>query len=276
MLVKQMTVMLSLIDADIVAYRCAAASENDPLEIAVVRTNELMHRIIHDTGATEYEAYLSGTDSYRKALDPTYKANRTQERPRWLEHLREHLITHWKASVTQYIEADDALGIGASRCAYNDQAWVVASIDKDLKQLYGKHYNFVKNEWDFVSPLDAIKLFYKQMLIGDRSDNVFGVAGVGVVKAGRAIDPLYEENDMFELVWNMYSDKQRFFTNAQLLWILKQSDNPQEVLLHFLSLQLPDEAAKLLSSLISPEMHDLGLEPIVPQTTTAWEVSGCQ
>ena len=265
-----------LIDSDIVCYRCAAASENDPIEIAVVRTNELMHRIIHDTGATEYEAYLSGTDSYRKVLDPTYKANRTQERPKWLEDLREHLITHWKASVTQYIEADDALGIGAGRCAFNDQAWVVASIDKDLKQLYGKHYNFVKNEWDFVSPLDAIKLFYKQMLIGDRSDNVFGVAGVGVVKAGRAIDPLYEENDMFELVWNMYSDKQRFFTNAQLLWILKQTDNPQEVLLHFLSLQLPDEAQELLSSLISPEMHDPGSEPIVPLTTTVMEVSGCQ
>lgn len=265
-----------LIDSDIVAYRCAAASENDPLEIAVIRTNELMHRIIHDTGATEYEAFLSGTDSYRKALDPTYKANRTQERPKWLEDLREHLITHWKATVTQYIEADDAIGIAASKAAFCDTSYVIASIDKDLKQLYGKHYNFVKNEWDFVTPLDAIKLFYKQMLIGDKSDNVYGVTGIGVVKAGRAIDPFDEENDMFELVWNMYSDKQRFFTNAQLLWILKQTENPQEVLLHFHSLQLPDEAQELLSSLISHETLDPGLGPIVPQTTTAWEVSGSQ
>lgn len=267
--------MRVLIDSDIVVWRCAAVSENEPEDIAILRVNELMHRILHDTGATEYEAFLSGGNSYRKALDPSYKANRTKERPRWLETLRELLVTQWKASVSDGLEADDAIGIAAYKAMLTDTAYTVATIDKDLRQIWGKHYNFVKNEHDFVSPLDAKKLFYKQMLIGDKSDNVEGVAGIGVVKASRAIDPFDEEQDMFELVWNLYSDKQRFFTNAQLLWILKQSDNPQEVLLHFHSLQLPDEAQKLLSSLISPEMHDPGLEPIVPMTTTVLHQNGC-
>ena len=264
-----------LIDADIVVYRCAAVSENETEDVAVARVNELMHRILHDTGATDYEAFLSGGGSYRKILDPTYKANRTKERPRWLETLRELLVTQWKASVSEGLEADDAIGIAAYKAMLTDTAYTVATIDKDLRQIWGKHYNFVKNEHDFVTPLDAMKLFYKQMLIGDRSDNVTGVAGIGVAKSARAIDPLNEEQDMFELVWNLYSDKQRFFTNAQLLWILKQSDNPQEVLLHFHSLQLPDEAQELLSSLISPETPDLGLVPIVPTTMTALHPSGC-
>ena len=91
------------------------------------------------------------------------------------------------------------------------------------------------------------------MLVGDKSEKVYGVENIGPVKAGKAIDPLSDENDMVSTVWNLYSDKEKFFRNAQLLWILKQTTHPQEVLCHFHSLQLPDEAQKLLSSLISQE-----------------------
>lgn len=268
--------MNTLLDADIICYRCAAASENENEDIATYRVDTLIRSILYDTGATEYEAYLSGTNSYRKSLDPTYKANRTQERPKWLERLREHCVTNWNAKVTETIEADDAIGISATALSNGDSRYAIASIDKDLKQIPGRHWNFVKLEADFVTPPDAIKLFYKQMLIGDKADNVYGVTGIGVVKAGRAIDPLDNENDMFELVWNLYSDKQRFFTNAQLLWILKKTDNPKEVLQHFHSLQLPDEARELLSSLTSQETLDLGLEPIVPKTVQAKSPNGPQ
>ena len=280
--------MLCLLDADIVAYRCAAASENETLDIALYRVGELVRRVLHDVGATEYEAYLSGTGSYRKALDSTYKANRTQERPKWLEDCREYLITEWKAKVTETIEADDAIGIAANSASENDLRVTVASVDKDLLQIPTKHYQWeirgvVKGkEWikpaafHYITPLDGIKHFYKQMLIGDKADNITGVMGVGEVKASKAIDPLFEEIDMFNTVWSLYTDKQRFFTNAQLLWILKNSENQHEILSHFLSLPLQGEAAELLSSHISRVTQDLGLEPIVPQTALPSLNSGCQ
>ncbi len=267
--------MRTLVDADIVTYRCAAASENEPVDIATMRVDELMRRILHDTGATEYEAYLSGGDSFRKKLDASYKANRTKEAPRWLETCREHLLVHWQAKVVSQIEADDIIGIQATAAFKDDLPFVVASIDKDLKQLCGKHYNFVKNEWDYVTPLDGTKLFYRQLLVGDRADNVTGVAGIGEVKAKRAIDCLTEEIDMFNTVYSLYSDKERFFTNSQLLWILKHSEAQTEILSHFLSLPLHDEAAKLLSSHISRVMPDPGLEPIAPMTMTVASTSGC-
>lgn len=272
--------MLTLIDADLVTYRCAASSENDNEDIATTRCDSLLRDILHTTGATEYEAYLTGSNNFRKKIDPTYKANRTDPRPKYLEACREFLVTQWKASVTDGDEADDEVGRRAFNLSQLNVPFTVSSLDKDLFQIPGKHYQWeirgvIKGkEWvkpaafHYITPLDGIKHFYKQMLIGDKSDNVFGVDNIGPVKAGKAIDPLSDENDMFSTVWNFYSDKQKFYRNAQLLWILKQTTNPQEVLLHFHSLQLPDEAQKLLSSLISQETHDLGLEPIVPMTTT--------
>ena len=45
--------MLSLIDSDIVCFRCAATAENDPEWVATARTHTLIAQIIGDTGAPE-------------------------------------------------------------------------------------------------------------------------------------------------------------------------------------------------------------------------------
>ena len=124
--------MLAIVDADIVCYRCAAASENDNEDIATHRVDSLMRTILHDVGATEYEAYLSGGESYRKALDETYKAHRTKERPQWLEVCREFLLTNWQAKLVSEIEADDAIGISGTAAFKEDRRCAIASIDKDL------------------------------------------------------------------------------------------------------------------------------------------------
>ena len=87
--------------------------------------------------------------------------------------------------------------------------------------------------------------FYKQMLIGDPADNIKGVQGIGKVKAGRAIDPLHEEKDMYDLVCGFYTDEERFKLNAQLLWILKQQRSPDEILLRFHSLQKQEAVSEL-------------------------------
>ena len=52
----------ALIDADIVAYRCSAASENEPVEVALVRTDELIRRILLETKSDTYKTYLTGSD----------------------------------------------------------------------------------------------------------------------------------------------------------------------------------------------------------------------
>jgi 5'-3' exonuclease len=209
--------MHALIDGDIVAYRCAASAEGDPVEIALKRTDNLLNEILQSVSATTFKCYLTGSDNFRKEIFPDYKANRTQPKPRHLEACREYLCTEYGAIVTDGHEADDALGMDQT-----EDTSVICSIDKDLLQVPGNHFNFVKKEVRTVTPLDGIRHFYSQMLIGDRSDNIKGVAGIGEKKADKYLRDLETEEQMFDLVRSLYDDDFMFLMNGQLLWIWRE------------------------------------------------------
>lgn len=214
--------MIALIDADIVCYRCAAASENEPLDIALARTDSLMREILRATNAEEYKSFLSGGNNFRYEINPSYKANRKSSvDPKWRESCKEFLVTEWNSIVTDGYEADDALGIEQDK---ETDSTVICTIDKDLQMIPGLHYNFVKQEFSEVDELQAIKTFYKQMLIGDTSDNVFGVPKIGKVKAAKIIDPLETEEEMFQTVKSLYDDEDRFWMNSNCLWIMRQEN----------------------------------------------------
>lgn len=214
---------IALIDSDIVAFRCAAVSENEPEDIAIVRTDKLMREILEATQADSYLAFLTGRGNFRKQINPDYKANRKdKEPPKHLQICREFLKQDWSAIVIDGYEADDALGINQTSES------VICSIDKDLLQIPGKHYNFVKQEWLEVSELEGIRHFYKQMLIGDTSDNIKGIDKIGPVKAEKLLGSLEKEKDMFWVVSDLYSassepdGSERFWMNADCLWIWRK------------------------------------------------------
>lgn len=209
--------MIGLIDADIVAFRVAASAENEPQEIALLRIDSMMNDILSTTDS--YKAFLTGKNNFRYDINPDYKANRKDTvRPQWLDICRSYLINEYNAIVTDGYEADDALGFNQT------EDTVIFSIDKDLLMIPGHHYNFIKNEYREVSELDSLKTFYKQMLIGDTSDNIKGVAGIGKVKAAKLIDHLDNEADMFNLVADLYSNQERFLMNADCLWIMRKEN----------------------------------------------------
>lgn len=208
--------MTALIDADIVAYRCSAVSENDPVDVACVRTDLMMRDIL--ALEEQYIAFLTGKDNFRYKLNPEYKANRKDKpRPIHLPACRDFLIQEYKATVIDGYEADDALGWNQTN------ETTIFSIDKDLLMIPGCHYNFVKKEFSEVSELEGLKSFYRQALIGDTSDNIFGVKGIGKVKAGKEIDHLETEKEMYETVARLYDgDNKRLVMNLNCLWIQRK------------------------------------------------------
>jgi len=118
-------------------------------------------------------------------------------------------------------EADDAIGIAA----YEQQVgeYCICSIDKDLDMLRGDHYNFVKDEFYFIEEEQGIKNFYKQMLMGDRVDNIIGIKGIGTVKAERLLKECKDEKEMYLAVLEAYKgDDKRVLENGQLLWIRRE------------------------------------------------------
>jgi len=185
--------------------------------------DNMMKRILETTGATEFECYITGSNNFRYDVDPDYKANRKGKTdPRYRQDANSYLVTEYGARVTDGFEADDALG--RDQCKAEPGTTILCSIDKDLKQIPGHHYNWRKNEFDFVTPLDGLRLFYRQLLTGDVTDNVHGVRGIGPVKSARIINDLEAEEDMFSAVEAMYSSQERLLMNGRLLYIW-QKDN---------------------------------------------------
>lgn len=217
--------MIALIDADIVAYRCAATcKEEDPLDVAIFRVDKLMREILEMVDATEYRAFLTGSDNFRKVVNPDYKANRKDMvPPAYLQDCREYLVTEWKAKLSHGQEADDELGI------HQGDDTVICSIDKDLLMIPGNHFNWTKQQYGdmtTVSEREGNLHFWKQMLIGDKTDNIFGVQGIGPIKAGQRLDHLDTNDECLSVIIDFYkSDYKRIAMNAMCLWIKRHEDS---------------------------------------------------
>jgi 5'-3' exonuclease len=195
--------MLALIDGDICIYRVGYTTENDDFAIARWRLDEMLDGILIDTSADEYRVYLSDSldNNFRKEFYPEYKANRTLPKPKHYEALKEYIIKEWGAIIALEQEADDALGIDQDKTGKTS---VICSIDKDLLQIPGRHWNFVRKEHNEVSPDMGLKTFYRQLLVGDTSDNIKGVKGIGPIKAERILLPLKEESALFAATVQAY------------------------------------------------------------------------
>lgn len=217
--------MKALIDGDLVCYRSAASANNDPLDVAIHRTDNLMRELLTQVNADTYIAYLTGKSNFRKEINPEYKANRKdQEPPRWLEDCKEFLILEWKAKMQEYYEADDLLGINQT-----DDS-IIISLDKDLKMIPGGHYSWEIGtatwtkaaEFTTTTKESGIRRFYEQMLVGDVTDNIIGIAGLGPVKSKKYLSSAETEQDLFDLVYNKYDDPERFLMNGVCLWICQE------------------------------------------------------
>lgn len=218
--------MLALIDADIVCYRIGFASEDVSDKICLARCAEFMEELVMKPWVGDYQGYLTGSDNFRKEIAVTapYKGNRTQDKPKHYDLIREYLEKAWGCEVVQGQEADDAIGIRAYE--FEDiEDYVIMSIDKDLDMLRGWHYNFIKDKKYLIDDQQAIKHFYTQILTGDRVDNIVGLKGVGPKKAEKILQDCDTEEDMYKAVLEAYdNDKERVLENGQLLWIRRKEN----------------------------------------------------
>jgi hypothetical protein len=217
----------ALIDGDIVTYRCAAATENDDVNIACWQAGEMMRRILHETNSIGYRCFLTGSNNFRYSIYPDYKGNRKDmPRPKHWAAVREYLCSEWSAQVTDGCEADDMMGVEQMA---EPEGSIICTIDKDLLMIPGHHYNFVTQKQRFVSPLDGLRHFYYQLIMGDKTDNIFGYDGKARQKVPKFLEPvmarLFQTNhelDMYELVKEMYNDIDDMHMNGKCLWIWRK------------------------------------------------------
>lgn len=217
--------MIALLDLDIFCYRAAVASADVNEAIAKSRLDEMITDLmLYDLPDCEdFEGYLTGSGNFRyaRATIQPYKGNRTQPKPLMLSVLRQHCVDEWKATLIDGEEADDALGKNQTANT------VIVTIDKDLDMVPGDHYNFVKKIRYNITEEEGIFNFYKQLLTGDRTDNIRGVAGIGPVKALKILAACKDEHEMYDACLVAYDGNyDELKENADLLWI-RQKDKEE-------------------------------------------------
>lgn len=211
--------------------------EMDYLAYALSNAKTAVEFVLNDCFPNRqwYRAFLTGKGNFRDAVATIkpYKGNRDpNHRPKYYKEIRDYLVDKYKAEVVEGMEADDMLGI--VQWQHPDKSTVICSIDKDLKMIPGYHFNPKKQEFIYQQMNDANLFFLWQMMVGDTTDNIPGVTGIGPKKADKVIAAADGDVSLVkEAVEKMYQNqygpewKAAYDEVAQLLWIRrKEGEGP--------------------------------------------------
>ena len=193
------------------------------LEDVLLAVDFLIRKILEDVDSDTYRVFLSPKKNFRHevAVTAPYKGNRADYlKPPFFDDIRLHLMEEWGAEMFRNIEADDAMGI-----AQTDDT-IICSLDKDLLMIAGHHYNFATEEHRIVTYEEGMKHFYKQLLMGDKTDNIIGIHGIGPKTADKLLDGLTLDEMRCEvgLQYAIAFDnpEERLLENGKLLWIMRE------------------------------------------------------
>jgi 5'-3' exonuclease len=201
----------------------------EPVQNALFLVNNVFEKLAKRYPGYAMEVYLTpSVGNFREQIAKTYKykGNRdAQQRPKHYKEIAQYLIETYGAVYAEGMEADDSLGI---RCSALGDQCVVVSLDKDLDQIPGKHYDWVKeHEYDIGKKEGTIN-FYSQVLSGDATDNIHGLTGVGPVKARKLLSAATSSKDCWEVVRSAYRGEfgelgeERAIENARLCWVRRK------------------------------------------------------
>ncbi len=230
------------VDADIIAYRCAAVHDDD-LEIDVFKEiDDFIYTIARDTEITKMCMFLSPKKNFRYDVATTrpYKETRhrcaywqnkvrggkrtcvlrkrckwapnffgseckdyytSSPRPKHIAAAKEYIKEMYNAVMFPNYEADDTIASYITK--YKNAAH--AGMDKDIKQVEGWHYDFVKKEWEYTDVEDSVLKLYRQVCTGDSTDSIVGIPKIGPKKAEEAIQSAITAESDAELMFFMNS-----------------------------------------------------------------------
>lgn len=239
-----------LIDADIVAMRFACKHETphrfpdndqtlpeDPEaftvrdeETAKKEAKEFIENLMYRAGTEDILLCFTGKNNWRKRVFPSYKHNRVGK---WVPELRttltDYLMEEFHHLRVAELEADDLMGILQTEL---DGFSMICTIDKDLMQIPGWHYNWNANNPEpvMVEEDEADLWHIRQTLTGDATDGFPGCPGIGPKKAAAILAdvPGWDKMELWSRVVTAYEQagksEQDALDNARMARILRHGD----------------------------------------------------
>lgn len=175
-----------------------------------------------------YEMYIGGKGNFRYDYFPAYKSTRDEaDKPLHLEQMKKHLQGQYGAMLVDGEEVDDKVSYRQMQCLEEGIDSCIVTIDKDLDNTPGWHFNWVKQHHYYITPEQADLNFYRQLLVGDWAvDGIPGLKGVGK-KTAEKILPEYSDN-MLEIVKEEYLKRGESLEQMQIngicLWMRRKPD----------------------------------------------------
>ena len=212
-----------LIDGDMLAYRNAAALEQgtvidwgdnvvsdiDNSAYGFARMDKFIKslEVKFDAATTVVCLSVTREQQFRRALLPAYKADRKDKHePRHLLRFAKYLLDKYEAVQCPGLEADDVMGIWQTGSVPGHT--IIVTIDKDLNQIPGLHYNphikTGKPKVIDITQQEADLNFFKQTLTGDVIDGYKGCRGIGPAKAAKLLAGKKCTADMWKSVVEMF------------------------------------------------------------------------
>lgn len=234
--------MKLLIDCDYIVYKCCASTETEidfGEDLIVVTSNfsEAYKNVKRDIQRVQEEflcndviLFFTSPNNFRKKILPEYKGHRQRKKPCGFKRVINNLKLEYKVVIKDGLEADDALGIYATKYPGN----VLVSPDKDMRQIPGELYDF--KDQSTITPEEGAKWHLIQTMAGDNTDGYSGVPGIGVKKAEKifeekgytwkAVVETFEEKELTEedalinarLARILTADDYNFETKEPILW----------------------------------------------------------
>ena len=261
-------------------YALPPISRSDNLPVGAVYgfCNMLLKLLIERDGKDEIVVVIfdAARKNFRNEIYPEYKTNR-QEIPAELvpqfAYIRKAVEAFNLPSIEQLgFEADDLIATYAELAKQNGDNVVIYSSDKDLMQLLDTNVAIFDPLKQKVVDKDVVfnkfgvepsKVVDVQALIGDSTDNIPGVKGIGPKTASELINKYGNLENLLLNARNIKQDKRRetIEANAELAKISKQlatlkKDVPLSTPIEELK-KTPVDAEKLLNFINEMEFKSL-------------------
>ena len=194
-----------LIDADSIYFRASYKLKKNEVRKVI---DDIMRDIEGKSFMATPRVAVKGKGNFRKDLYPAYKGNRNREYEEAhraaLNYGYEYMVEKYDGVPADGMEADDLVCIWAYEARELEIPYLIAGIDKDLKQIPGDHYNFGKQEFDHVTDDRANYNLMLQCLTGDSGDNIPGLRGIGPKKAAALLAGATSDSARWDIVRNAW------------------------------------------------------------------------
>ena len=215
--------------------------------------NGLIIKILTGCVAGGFEGWVTRGRNFRHALATIkpYKGHREDVARDQVDNLKQYYNDEWDAGWCEDYEADDAMSMaqwddyaelyekydGKEGLIARHAHTVICTRDKDLETVPGWHFKWSLKDKPFEPPyyislLEATRNFYRQLLMGDTSDNIHGLYNVGPKSTWvKQLEDMETEQEMYDHVLSKYVKHfcsyalQFLKENARLLWMWRRPND---------------------------------------------------